>query len=178
MKKLNLITKSLMVLSALFMASCNTDDGIKCPDALVGELSATEASFSGTWVFVGMEADEAIDITDDGIDNPSADIFAQYEECDRDLVYDFMENRSYSSKQGSSFAECQNKQTLTGTWSLVDNSLTFVANCASQYIEIQTGAVQNVFSYESTLNFRDITGAIKTLKITFTYEKLVEGEQA
>ncbi|WP_027127436.1 DUF5004 domain-containing protein [Gelidibacter mesophilus] len=176
MKKLNLITKSLMVFGALFMVSCNTDDGFTCPEPLVGELSADETAFAGTWVFVGMEADKAVDITDDNIDNPSEDIYAQYSACERDLIYDFMANRNYSLKQGSSSADCDNKDSLTGTWGLTGNTLTFVANCASQNIVIDMGAVENVFTYESTLNFRDVSGSVKPVKVTFTYERMVEAQ--
>src|SRR5690554_3638472 len=109
MRKSILIMKSLMVIVALSVVSCNSDDDIKCPDALTGELSATETQFSGSWRFSGMETEEAIDITDDNTDNPSTDIYAQYGACDRDVKYDFMSNRDYELKQGYAAVDCNNK---------------------------------------------------------------------
>lgn len=164
-----------MVMVALFMVSCDTDDSIKCPDALIGELNATENQFSGTWVFSAMEADVAVDITDDDEDNPSKDIFAQYSLCQSDLVYNFMDDRNYTYKQGYSAADCQNKLQSTGTWALTgDKSLTFVANCASETVRITTSEAGNTFSYETNLNFQDVNGIVKATKVTFTYTK--EGE--
>lgn len=175
MRKSIFIMKSLMVVIALSVVSCNTDDDIKCPDALIGELSATEAEFSGSWKFAGMEADEALDLTDDNTDNPSTDIFAQYSSCERDLEYNFMSDRKYELKQGYSAVDCNNKLALDGTWNLTGDDLTFVANCASQRITIEQSEDGNEFSYESLLNFRDVNGLEKSVKVTFTYEK-VAGE--
>lgn len=171
MKKSNLIIKSLMVMGALFMTSCNTDDGISCPDPLVGELTAKETEFAGKWIFTAMEADKAIDITDDKTDNPNTDLFAQHTACDRDLVYDFLSNRDYSYKQGSVAADCTNKQSLTGTWSLADSKLSFVANCSSQTMPIVISETGDSFSYDATLNITDANGDAKTAKVTFTYTK-------
>src|SRR5690606_19051372 len=100
----------------------------KCPDPLIGELTAIETEFSGSWKYIGMEAEEAIDITDDNTDNPSTNLFAQLKDCDRDMVYNFMTNRNYEIKQGYVAANCNNKQTLTGTWSLTATDLTIVGN--------------------------------------------------
>lgn len=173
MRKLNVIMKSLMVMTALVLVSCNNDDGIECPEPLAGELSTTETEFSGSWEFTGLVAAEAVDITDDNTTNPSTDIYAQYTECQQDLVYDFMNNRNYAFKQGTFADECQGKQTLTGTWSLSGNVLTFVANCASQTIDIEMSDEGNTFTYESIVNIREVNGSVKTSKVTFTFEKAV-----
>lgn len=166
-----------MVMGALFMSSCSNDDSIECPNPLVGELNATETEFSGTWVFSGMVADEALDFTDDKIENPSTDLFAQQKACDRDLVYDFMGDRSYSLKKSYTALDCNNKQSLTGTWSLnAAKALTFVANCASQTTQITTSESGDSFSYEVTSSFREVSGAIKIVKVTYTYTRVVEDE--
>ncbi|MBO3099061.1 DUF5004 domain-containing protein [Gelidibacter pelagius] len=174
MKKSILIIKSLFVIGALSIFSCNSDDGFDCPEALTGELSATEAEFSGTWKLVAMEADEAIDLTDDNTDNPITDVFAQYEACDRDLVYDFMNDRNLEFRQGYTADDCTNKLTFAGTWNLIGNDLTLVANCASQRITIETNAEGDQYSYDVTLQFRDVNGAQKTSKVKFTFEKTVD----
>ena len=177
MKKSNLIVKSLMVMTVLFMVSCNSDDSITCPADLTGALNANETEFSGTWIFSGMMADEAIDLTDDKTDNPSKDVFAQYGACDRDLVYNFNGDRKYSLKQGSLASDCNNKESFAGTWSLTAaKALTFVANCAMQTTQITMGEDDDTFSYTSNLSFRDATGLVKTTKVTFTYTKVLETE--
>ncbi|MGV8812848.1 MAG: DUF5004 domain-containing protein [Gelidibacter sp.] len=177
MKKSNFMIKSLMGIAVLFMVSCNSDDSISCPADLTGALNATETEFSGTWIFTGMMAEEAIDITDDKTDNPNKDVFAQYSACDRDLVYSFNSDRKYSLKQGSLASDCNNKESLAGTWSLTaDNALTFVANCASQTTKIVKGEEGDTFSYSSTLTFRDVSGLVKTTKVTFTYTKQEQNE--
>ncbi len=173
MRKLNVMMKSLMVMTTFFLVSCNTDDGIECPVALTGELSDTETEFSGSWEFTGLVALEAVDITDDNTANPGTDIYAQYTECQQDLVYDFMNNRNYAFKQGYLADDCQGKQTLTGTWSLTGNVLTFVANCASQSIDIEMSDEGDSFSYESLVNIRDVNNSVRTSKVTFTFEKML-----
>lgn len=173
MKKSILVIQSLMVMVALFMVSCNSDDSIKCPEPLTGELNATESEFAGTWAFSAMMADEAIDLTNDNTANPSKDIYAQYSACDRDLVYDFMNDRKYSLKQAFVAPDCDNKQTLTGTWSLTGKALTFLANCSSQTIQIEKSEAGDEFSFVSIVNFRDVSGGIKSANVTFTYEKVV-----
>lgn len=175
MKKSNLIMKSLLVMGALFLASCNNDDGFTCPDPLVGELNATESEFSGTWVFTAMVAEDAIDLTKDDTDNPSTDLFAQQKACDRDLVYDFKDNRDYTLKQGYTAEDCTNKQSLIGTWSLsAEKTLTFVANCSSQTTRIETNETGDTFTFATTLSFQDVNGAVITTKVTYSYEKVLE----
>lgn len=173
MRKLNVVMKSLMVMTALVLVSCNNDDGIECPVALTGELTAAETEFSGSWEFAGLVALEEVDITDDNTSNPSADIYAQYTECQQDLVYDFMDDRNYAFKQGYVADDCEGKQTLTGTWKLTDKVLTFVANCASQSIEIEMSETGDSFTYESIVNIRDVNNSVKTSKVTFTFEKVI-----
>lgn len=163
--------KSLMVMVALTVFSCNTDDSIDCPDPLTGELSAEESQFSGTWTLVAKESDVAIDLTDDEIDNPSKDIFAQNKECDRDLILDFKTNRNYEEKFGHTAVDCENKLSFGGTWGLAGNDLTFVGDCSSQRISIKKNEEGNQFSYETTGPIRDVNGVAKTVKLTFTYEK-------
>lgn len=177
MKKSILVMKSLVLAGALFFVGCNNDDGIKCPEPLTGELSPAETDFSGTWVFTAMEAEDAIDITDDNTDNPSTDIFAQQSECETDLVYNFSSDRNYSLKQGYTAEDCNNKQTLSGTWSLSsENVLTFIANCSLQTTNITPSETGDSFSFVSTVTFNEASGAVKSTKVTFTYTKVIEDE--
>src|SRR5690606_14347222 len=175
MKKSILVMKSFVLAGALLFVSCNDDDGITCPEAITGELNGAETAFVGTWALSGMIAEDAIDLTDDSEDNPSEDLFVQYSECDRDLVYNFVSDRNYTYKQGSVAEDCNNKLSLVGTWGLTsENRLMLVANCSSQAVNIEIGESSNEFSYDTNLTFKDATGAIKTTKVTFTYTKQAE----
>lgn len=174
MRKSILIMKSLVVIAALSIVSCNTDDGIQCPEALTGDLSTTETEFSGSYKLVAMEAEEAIDLTEDNTDNPMTDVFAQYTACDRDLVYKFMSNRNLEYVQGYSAVDCTNKLTFPGTWNLIGNDLTLVANCSSQRIMIEKSAEGDKFSYDAILPFRDVNGTTKSIKVKFTFDKTVD----
>lgn len=166
--------KSFVLAGALFFVSCNDDD-ISCPEAMTGELNTAETAFAGKWALSGMIAEDAIDLTDDSEDNPSEDLFVQYSECDRDLVYNFVSDRNYTYKQGSVAEDCNNKLSLVGTWGLTsENRLMLVANCSSEAVNIETGESSNEFSYDTNLTFKDATGAIKTTKVTFTYTKQAE----
>ncbi|TDU43196.1 uncharacterized protein DUF5004 [Gelidibacter sediminis] len=169
---MNVLMKSLMVTATLFIVSCNNDDSIECPEAITGELTTTETAFAGSWVLTGLDAEDAIDITDDNTENPSTDIFAQYTECQRDLVYDFVDNRNYVFKQAQSATDCEGKQSLTGTWSLTDKVLAFVSGCSTQTIEIEVAETDDVFTYEALVNIREVSGLIKNTKVTFTFEKV------
>lgn len=172
MKKSNLIIKSLTVIMALFIVSCNDDNSMDCPQTLLGPLSALETRFSGTWKLTGMLAEEAVDITDDGEDNPSKDIFSQYTECQRDLVYNFNSDRNYIFKQGYSDSGCNPRYELSGTWNLSEeNFLTFVANCTLETIQISLNDAGNTFWFESPMEYKDESGLIKSTKVIFTYKK-------
>lgn len=175
MKKSILFIKTLVLVGALLMFSCNNDDGVSCPEPLIGELDASETEFAGTWEFTAMVAEEAIDITDDKTDNPSTDIYAQFPECQQDLTYTFAKNRDYVQKQGFLADECQNKQSVSGTWKLTADTLTFVAICATQSIKIDVNEAGDAFSYTAILNFQDAKAGLKTTKVTFTYSKVSEG---
>lgn len=178
MKKSILAVKSLMVMVLLFTFSCNNDDGITCPEPLTGDLNATETEFAGKWAFTAMVAEQAIDITNDDTDNPNKDIYTQFTECQRDLVYDFKNDRNYVYNQGSVAEDCQNKQSMSGTWSLKDKVLTFVASCSSQRINIEMNEAGDAFSYDSTLNFQEANGGTKVSKVTFTYRKVMDTDIA
>lgn len=176
MKKSILSIKALVVMVALVTFSCSNDDDIQCPEALTGELTATETEFAGTWELTAMLAEDAIDITNDETENPSKDVFAQFTECQRDLVYDFKTDRAYSYKQGSVAEDCQNEQSINGSWSLNDELLTFVASCTTQRVNIDLNKEGDAFTFDSVLSFNVAEGGVKTTKVTFTYERVTDGE--
>lgn len=170
MKKTILLVKSLMLVG-LLVVSCDDDNDIECPNALTGELTATETTFSGEWILKAIVAEKEIDLTDNDIDDPSTDIYAQNSSCQNDLVYNFKSDRSYILKQGANVTtDCEDKSS-EGTWALDGDILTVVSYCASQKTNLTFSDDNNEFSYVSTLNFKDVDNDIIISEATFTYEK-------
>lgn len=161
-----------MLMTVLFMVSCNNDDDVKCLSPLAGPLSAAEIKFSGNWKLTGLVADDAIDLTDDKKDNASKDVFAQYGDCQKDLVYDFTADRKYAFKQGTLAVKCEKKQTVTGTWKLTDKVLTFIEKCDAETINIELNEKNDSFSYGGVLRIKDVKGVVKSTKVKFTYTKV------
>ena len=75
-----------LLLAQLFIACNSTDDGIECPEDHTGALAEAEEKLPGDWVLTAMTADQEIDLTDDETDNPSTDLFTQYEACQKEGV--------------------------------------------------------------------------------------------
>ena len=174
MKRKILLVKSLLALSILFVSCDNNNDDIKCPDAITGELTETETSFSGTWILKSVVTEDEIDLTDDDTDNPSTNIYAQFSECERDIVYNFDTTRNYSLKIGKTADNCDTKQEQTGTWQLSsNNNLIFVSNCSQQIIAINFNDENTQFSFEGTYKFLDVDNNIITTKTTYTYENAI-----
>lgn len=176
MKKSILVVKILVVAAMLSIMGCSNDDGIKCPDPLVGELTEKETELTGAWVLVAMEGNEALDITDDKISNPSTDIFAQFTDCQRDLVYEFSDNRNYIQKQGYRAPICEGQDSIKGTWrlsksNLNEDVLSFVANCTTLDLKIDMNEWGDTFTYKSNVGFQDVNGVFRTIFVKFTYEK-------
>ncbi|WP_405291946.1 DUF5004 domain-containing protein [Algibacter sp. Ld11] len=172
MRKSILLVKSFMVFSLLFV-SCNDDDsdGVNCADSLTGELTAFEMNFTGSWVLTGIVAEDEIDLTDDGEDNPNTDLFSQYGDCEKDIVYSFEEDRAYSFLAGAA-DDCDSSQETLGTWKLSDTDvLTVVSNCFSQVSQIEVSDDFTEFNSEGNINYVDVNGETITSKTTFTYTK-------
>jgi len=171
MKKRILLVKSLMLCSLLFV-SCDDDNEISCPEALTGELSTTEVNFVGTWNLKSIVAEDAVDLTDDDIDNASTDLFDQYTDCQKDIEYSFSDNRDYNFRAGLLATDCENTQNIEGTWALNENSeLMIVFSCASQLVDIDVNDESTAFSTEGNFQYIDVNGNTVSTTTTFTYEK-------
>jgi hypothetical protein len=170
MKRLKLIACSVMMMSVL-MVSCSLNDGTSCPEALTGELTLIESEFVGTWVLTNMVSEEEVDLTDDNVENPSTEIFQQLSDCQKDLVFDFGNDRAYTIKQGYSATNCENKQSLDGTWKLIEGKLTLVALCTTQLVDIEFNGDNTIFTREDIYTFQDIYGFTINTNVTSTYEK-------
>jgi len=154
--------------------SCDNSDDIKCPEALTGELTEMETSFSGTWALTAITSEEEIDLTDDDTDNPSTDLYSQFPACDNDSVYTFESDRNYTYIFGKTEADCDSQQEATGTWQLTENSsLIFVSGCSRQITPIDLNEENTEFTIEKTLTYTDVDGNSISTKTTFTYSKTV-----
>ncbi|WMI65373.1 DUF5004 domain-containing protein [Aestuariibaculum sp. YM273] len=171
MKKTILLVKSLM-LTGILAVSCNDDNDYKCPEAFTGELTETETNFTGLWKLKSIVTEEEIDLTDDDIDNPTTDLFSQFTECQQDVAYNFNNDRSYSYLAGTIATDCENKQTISGTWELNEASvLSLVVSCAKQSSIIEVNETNTEFTIETTYNFVDVNDISVTSVTTSTYEK-------
>ena len=156
------------VVTTLFTA-CNSDNDIECPEDYTGALAASEEKMQGDWVLTGMMADTEVDLTDDEEDNPIKDLFAQYEDCQKDASYTFGSDRSYTYKQSHVAEDCDNKATLSGTWKLTGEVLSLVGACIVQNISLNIKDDASEFSFTDTFNIQDVDGKVVQAKVTFTY---------
>ncbi|XCF05230.1 DUF5004 domain-containing protein [Tamlana crocina] len=172
MRKPILLVKSLIAAGVLFVSCDNSSDDIQCPEAISGELSATETTFTGTWTLQSIVAEDEIDLTDDDTDNPSTDIYGQFTDCEKDLVYEFGNDRSYTYSLGKTATGCNNENEVSGTWELSETgTLRFVGNCTSQALAIDVNDENTAFTFEGTYNFTDVNGTTISTKTSFTYAK-------
>ncbi|QLE00996.1 DUF5004 domain-containing protein [Galbibacter sp. BG1] len=169
MKTRKLIAASLFVaLSGLFIG-CNDDDGASCAQDYTGALSEQEASFAGTWTLTGIESSEAIDLTDDDVDNPSTDIFAQEDSCLTDIVYEYNTDRTFTYDQGKNTADCNRSEQFTGTWKLGGNTLGLITNCFESIEEISFSEDRTSYTVASRGIVTDANGQRQEVDLTFTY---------
>lgn len=167
--KRNTFAIGILVFMMGVLSSCNSDNDVDCPEDFTGELATEEEKMVGTWVLSAITADEEIDLTDDGEDNPSTDFFTQYSDCDKDASYTFNSDRTYEYAQGQNAEECQNKGTFDGTWRLASANLNLVSGCSLQSTNIEFSVNENQFSFSDTFNVTDVSGLVKSTEITFTY---------
>ena len=122
-------------------------------------------------MLTGVVAEDEIDLTDDGEDNASTDLFLQYDDCAKDIVYVFEDDRAYSFVAGGD-GDCDNEQITIGTWKLNETyGLTVVSNCFSQTSQLEVNDDFTEFISEGNINYLDVNGETIASKTTFTYTK-------
>ncbi|MDF0717902.1 DUF5004 domain-containing protein [Muricauda sp. 334s03] len=149
--------------------SCNSDDSIECPQDFTGALSAAEEQLVGEWVLSSIVATEEVDLTDDDVDNPSTDLFGQYSDCQRDAMYIFGENRSYTYEQGQNAEDCDYQVETSGTWELVSQNLRLTASCSIQSTALVFNDDSTEFSFSQSYNVTDVNGNTFRSNVDFTY---------
>ena len=151
------------------VVSCSSDDDSDCTEDFSGALQANEEKLVGEWVLTAIVANEAVDITDDDTENPSTNLFAQYNQCQKDGVYTFNADRSYTFEQGQNGTDCQNRATFDGTWQLSSNTLSFVSSCTLQNLTVTFNGSETDFMFSNVFNVTDVNGNTIEVNITFTY---------
>lgn len=168
--KLQKVLVAAMMATGMVLVGCNSDDD-NCPADFTGELTSGEQVFVGTWELSGIEADEEIDITDDDVDNPSTDLFAQYGACDTDAVYTFANTRVFTFKQGFEGTNCANKASLEGTWMMQSNKISFSYSCALATLDIDVASDNASFTVTTDQRIRNVDNQYVDLEVTYTYTK-------
>ncbi|WP_235932899.1 DUF5004 domain-containing protein [Flagellimonas sediminis] len=166
MKFLNVMT---LLLGGAMLFSCNSESENNCPENFTGALLAEEEPLVGEWTLSGVMSAKEIDLTDDDTDNPLKDIFAQYDECEKDVVYIFKTDRSYTYEVGRNVDDCDYSVPSRGTWQLRSKNLSLVTSCQLYITALEFNEEATEFSYSNIYNITDVDGGIIQTSIEFTY---------
>jgi len=167
--KRNVLLFGTIVIMGGLLSSCDSNDDVSCPEDFSGALTAEEGQLVGSWALSAIVSDTALDMTDDGEVNPSTDFFAQYGDCQKDAIYTFGTDRSYTFEQSQNTESCDNAITLDGTWRLASNQLSLVSGCSLQNNVLEIAGNGQSLSFSGDFSVRDVNGALTDAKITFTY---------
>ncbi|WP_176328435.1 MULTISPECIES: DUF5004 domain-containing protein [Arenibacter] len=161
------------VVLAMGFNSCDisNDSDFQCPEDFTGALLENENGLVGKWELTGIMADKEVDLTSDGEDNPTKDIYAQYSECEKDTDFVFSSNRGYTNSQGQNADNCTNKVTFSGTWRLTNQALSLVRDCSMENLPLEFNEEKSTFSYKGDYTVTDVHGMKIRTEVTFTYSK-------
>ncbi|MGJ8738320.1 DUF5004 domain-containing protein [Zobellia laminariae] len=174
MKRKFMFLLTAVLCNGLFLACNDTDDTIECIEDFSGVLASAEEKLPGDWMLTAMTADTEIDLTDDETDNPLKDLFAQYEDCQKDASYSFGTNRTYVYRQAQNTADCTNQVTLGGTWQLSDDTLRLVTDCNLSSIALTFAEDDSAFMFTNSFSIADAEGKTIQTNVTFTYTLTVQ----
>lgn len=169
MKKIFLNVRTFSLVAAMLF-SCESDNENNCPDNFTGALLAEELPLVGEWVLSGVMSAKEIDLTDDDTDNPSKDIYAQYEDCERDAIYIFKTDRSYTFELGRNVDGCDYVIPSRGTWQLKSKNLSLVTACQLFTTALGFNEDQTEFVYSNIYNIVDADKKVIETNIEFTFK--------
>jgi len=174
MKKQKLMAVVLLTALTGVFVGCNDDDSSSCTPDYTDELSAEETAFAGEWTLTAIASDEEVDLTDDDVDNPSTDIYAQQSDCQNDQQYIFKTDRVFKIVSGENAENCESdqKQTVAGTWKLGGTTLGLIYFCTENIQALEFNAEKTTFSITNDLIITDLTGKQIEAEVTFVYSKL------
>jgi len=157
-----------LFISVMFL-SCSSDDGDQCPPDFTGDITSEEEKLVGVWELSSMVAADELDLTDDGVDNPSTDIYNQYTDCQQDAVYSFGAQRIYGYEEGENAQSCDAQIQIEGTWELVSGTLRLTSSCSIQSTSVVFNDNDTTFTLSQIFNVRDVSGVVSQTSIDFTY---------
>ena len=169
--KNRIVLASKFLIMGFLIVGCSTGSDSNCPEDFVGALSSEEEAIVGTWVLTDIVSEEAKDLTDDDVDNPSTEIFDQLSDCNKDIEYLFNSDRAFTLKQGYNADNCSNKFMLNGSWKYVNGQMSFVQSCNTNSVDIFLNNELTVFTIEDVLTFNEVDGTVSTSNVTLTYTK-------
>lgn len=161
----------LTLLGLIFYNCAQTEDPIECPAQFTGELQEIETKLTGKWGLVALVSDTEVDLTNDSINNPDFDMFAQSSECAKDATFNFFENRTYVYEVGYRVEGCARNNT-TGTWKLDINDLFLVVACGSLTSEVSFNESNSRFEYTNSVDIQEVNGLVTRANVTYTFEKV------
>lgn len=162
---------SLLMCFGLLMMGCSTDSSSNCPEDFTGALSSDENEFVGTWALSDIVSQVAVDLTDDGVDNPSTEIFDQLPDCQKDVEYIFGSDRGFTVRQQYNATGCTNKLSLDGTFKYVSSQLSFNNACVVQTITVQVNVDFTEFTVNDNYTFNEVDGSTTSSSVVLTYSK-------
>ena len=170
--RINRIFNIALTLLVIIFYNCDqTEDPIECPAQFTGELQEMETKLTGKWTLVALVSDTEVDLTNDFINNPDFDMFAQYSDCGKDATFNFFENRTYVYEVGYRVEGCTRNNT-TGTWKLDTNDLFLVVACGSLTSEVSFNESNSRFEYTNSVDIQEVNGLVTRADVTYTYEKV------
>ncbi len=173
MMKLKSIFMGASLLVGMVLSGCSDDNDDNCAPDYTGPLTDSESLLVGQWSLSAINSDKALDLTDDEVENPSTDIYAQYTDCQKDARYDFAEDRNYNFAQGAVETNCDNKLITNGTWQYDNSQINFVNSCVILNLPITFINANTSFkSVSENLLVKDVTGSVTTVTWTFVYTKV------
>ena len=163
-----------IILALILLSGCNSnDDDSTCTKAFTGVLDANEEVLIGTWQLTAITAGVEVDITDDGENNPSDDIYSQSDECRQDLSFAFSADRSLTYSQGTTATDCGSwAGSSSGTWQFTGQVLNLEFSCIVQPNNLVVNATEDQF----TISYNNVTvkqadGSEVVTQVIYTYSK-------
>ncbi|WP_162558651.1 DUF5004 domain-containing protein [Robertkochia solimangrovi] len=169
---MNFFRTSAITCMAIFALGCNNDDTNECDQNFTGALQTEEQDLVGEWRLTSATAEDEIDLTDDGEENPTTDLFIQFEECQRDIAYNFESDRDFTYLIGYNNTECESSRDgIAGTWKYEAGVLSIRSGCSFGNMVITLNDSDTAFTISEVNRIRDVQNVVVETTITYTYTR-------
>ncbi|WP_224488008.1 DUF5004 domain-containing protein [Robertkochia flava] len=163
---------SLLLFFCMIFSGCSKDEGPGCPEDFSGPLSAGEEVMPGMWQLSGLVGAVPMDLTDDDIDNPDTDLFAQLGDCAKNARYTFDANRSASYYASVTEGDaCSEKLLFDGTWKLDAGTLYLNAGCFNMQAALDFMDNNQSFAFSVEEIVRDYREREVLMEVTYIFSR-------